>query len=235
MATRETSNLVGQRVRLGRNAISASYRISSDQLRRFREPPHGSMMRACGILVVNRPEMWRQASRRAVQRPRSPAVPLTGPEVFVRYRGLDGRPWPDLEQAPFELEDGLADIARWPEVTAYLDGLASRDECDPVVLAHQLVNIDRIQHLGWHLAGVDIGYYESEYSHYSVILNEVIFGAYDELRRFAAVLNEHLLLSSPADARELLAERGRLAAQGADVEHEPPAMAPITVFVRRAS
>lgn len=177
--------------------------------------------------------MWRRASQRAVQRPRSPAVPLAEPEVFVRYRGLDGRPWPDLESARFELEDGLADIAEWPAVTAYLDRLPSRDECDPVVLAPQLVNIDRIQYPGWHLAGLDIGYYESECSHYSVILNEVIFGAYDELRRFAGVLNEHLLLSSPADARELLAERSRLAAHGADVEHEPPAMGPITVLVRR--
>lgn len=193
------------------------------------------MKRSGGILVVNRPEMLRRASPRTVPRPRSPAVPLAEADVFLRYRGLDGRPWPDLEELPFEIEDGLADIADWPKVSAYLQGLTSRDECDPVVLVPPLVDIDRVQALGWRLAGVDVGYYESEYSHYSVILSEVIFGVIDELRRFAVFLNENLLLSSLADARQLIAERGRLAALGADVEREPPVMEPISVFVRQAT
>jgi hypothetical protein len=193
------------------------------------------MMRPSGILVVNRLELMRTASRSSVLPQRAPALSLPPADVFLRYRGLDGAPWPGPEHLPFDTEDGLAGLADWPEVKTYLDGLPCRDECDVVVLACQPTDTDRVPDSEWVSAGIDVGYFESEYSRFSVILNEVIFGAHDELRRFGDRLNEHLLLPSLNDARELLSERGRLRSGGADLEHEPPFMEPITVFIRRST
>jgi hypothetical protein len=85
---------------------------------------------------------------------------------------------------------------------------------------------------GWSLAGFDIGYFESEWSHYSAILNEVLFGRYDELRTFAGRLNEHLLVATVELGLALIKERHRLLAMGRDLEQEPPSMEPIVVRVR---
>lgn len=191
------------------------------------------MMRSSGILVVNRFEAMRRASQASGLPRRMPALPVTRIDVYRGYRGLDGWPWPEVERLPFEIEDGLADIADWSKVKAYLDELVCRDECDSVFLVRRPVDADHVQASGWFFAGIDVGFYESEYSQYSVIFNEVIFGMYDELRRFADRLNEHLLLPSISDAWELIGERSRLQTQGADLEREPPSMEPITVFIRR--
>jgi hypothetical protein len=194
-------------------------------------------MRTSGILVLNRFEFmrWAASAGGPVRRALALPLPLTRDEIFRRYRGLDGRVWPDLEYLPFELEDGLVDMEDLPVINQYVASLRCRDECDVIAIARSGLDFKDMQQNGWLLAGIDVGYFESEYSHFSVILHEVLLGTYEELRSFAGRLNGHLLLPSLADGRELMAVRARLAAQGKDVEHEPPAVEPIVVYIRQVT
>jgi hypothetical protein len=66
--------------------------------------------------------------------------------------------------------------------------------------------------------GFDVGMFNSEWSHCSSILNEVLFGNEPKMRAFAARLNEALLLSTADDVRELLALRESLLKRGAALE-----------------
>ena len=93
-------------------------------------------------------------------------------------------------------------------------------------------HIDEVRRLGWAPAGFDVGYFESEWSHYSTILNEVLLGSKAEFRAFAPRLNGHLLLPELSDAHALIAEHKRLLALGRDVERGPPDFEAIAVHVR---
>jgi hypothetical protein len=163
-----------------------------------------------------------------------PAADISFQEVFRRYRGLDGEVWPQKEHAEFPIEDGLAAIEHWSLVNQYVRKLASANECDVIMLARLGPRLDSVQQLGWSFAGFDVGYFESEWSHFSVILCEVIFGVNSELRSFCSRLNEHLLLSTLEDARALLTERSRLVRLGRDLEEEPPQMETLAVLLREA-
>lgn len=66
--------------------------------------------------------------------------------------------------------------------------------------------------------GFDVGYYESESLHFSVVLNEVVCGTVVELVGFAKRLNANLLFSSREDAEELMRVRESLMGSGADLE-----------------
>lgn len=191
------------------------------------------MMRQHGILIVNRMEMMRRMPRGAGGEPAMrPSLELSVGSVFRCYRGFDGVLWPDGDELPFSIEDGLVAIEEWGAVGRYLKRLACRDECDVVLLSRGGLDDGRVRDLGWSRAGVDVGYCEAEYSRFSVILNEILFGRHDALRRFAARLNRCLLFDTLQDARELLAERARLVAANLDLEAEPPVMAPIVVYIR---
>jgi hypothetical protein len=188
------------------------------------------MMRTCGIVVVNRLKRLRESWNIVARRPRPPALPLPVEEIFRRYRGFDGTLWPDGDDLPFVIEDGLAAPEDWGQVEAYLHALVCRADCDPILVARP-ANV-ALADPGWLPAGIDVGYLEAEYSRYSVIFHEVVCGLYDEMREFAADLNEHLLLPSPDLARALLDTRTRLLASGADLERGGPEAGLMSVFIR---
>jgi hypothetical protein len=191
------------------------------------------MRREPGILVVNRFDFMRLAARAGTLRSRKPAVELSPEEVFRRYRGFDGLVWPELEHPEFLTEEGLAELTDWSLVKQYVQKLARPDECDVIVLAALGSRFEDIQRLGWAPAGFDLGYFESEWSHFSVILNEIVFGVHAELRAFAGRLNEHLLFATLEDATATLTERTRLFGLGKDLEQATQVEA-IAVFLRQA-
>jgi hypothetical protein len=82
---------------------------------------------------------------------------------------------------------------------------------------------------GWVRLGIDLGYFHSQWSHYSVILNEVLFGAQPELRSYAGRLNAHLLFSNLEECRSAMSERKVVGSRGADIENDD--VWPITIFV----
>lgn len=191
------------------------------------------MSNKIGLLAVDRLELMHRAVQAGVLAKRKPAVEIPAEKVFREYRGFDGVPWPDLEHPEFRTEDGLADIGDLALVEQYVRRLSRRDDCDVVLLAKPGADFETVRRAGWTVAGFDLGYFHSEWSHFSVVLNEVLFGVHFELRSFASRLNEHLLLRTLGDAIALLSERNQLAGTGVDLE-QGDLMEPIAVFLRDA-
>jgi hypothetical protein len=185
-----------------------------------------------GLLVINRLELMRRGLQAGVLSKRSPAVRLSTEAVFRRYRGFDGLPWPVM-QAVFQTEHGLAAINDLSLVVQYMGKLPHADECDLILLGPSGSTAPR-EELGWSPARFDVGYFESEWSHFSVILNEVLFGVHDELRSFASRLNEHLLVETFEESWTLFKDRNRLARLGADLE-QAGRLEPIPVFLPYAA
>lgn len=67
----------------------------------------------------------------------------------------------------------------------------------------------------------DSGFYSFEYSSYSSIFHEVLFGKIQQLVEYKIFLNEHLLFSDKSLAEQYVKLHAELAAQGKDVENEP--------------
>lgn len=189
------------------------------------------MSRRVGILVVNRFELLRRGQETGALSKHVAPREMTHEEVFRRYRGFDGLAWPQLEHPQFRTEDGLADAGDAAGVDAYVETLPRRDECDVIALARMGVSDAVVRPQGWCAAGFDLGYFQSEWSHFSVVLNEIIYGTRLELRRFVSALNEHLLIPTLEEAVEIIKERERVAATGADLE-EAAHIEPIAIFIR---
>jgi len=174
-----------------------------------------------GILVVNRAEFVRPALARVSEQQQLARV--------SRYRGFDGNIWPQEESLSVQLKDGLASVEEQEVVRRYALTLDRRDECDLVLLRYGEA-LSMAAPLGWRCIGYDLGYFESECAHFSVVLNEVLFGAMTRLRRFADRLNQHSLFATRDEAREAGALHDELFAAGADVEHGK--MEPIEISVQ---
>jgi hypothetical protein len=184
------------------------------------------------LLVVNRLDFLRAAEERPEFVCRAPPVGSSHESVFRQYRGFDGFAWPELERLECVLDGGLADLGDLPLVEAYRRGLPHDAECETVLIARDLPLGIAIP--GWRLAGFDLGYFEAEYSHFSVLLNEVLYGSSEALCGMKARLNGHLLASSLEVVDEIMALRSRLAATGADLE-EMTSIEAIPVHIRDQS
>jgi len=167
---------------------------------------------------------------------REPAVSLDPAEVFRRYRGFDGDVWPgrdsegqfaDAELTPMglQLSSGLAPLSRLQQVLSYRERIDKNGECDVIGIRpteqrrKDFINFDDWPS-GFTRVGLDIGFFDSEWSHYSCTLNEILWGTYPELRRFGDRLNKNLLFDDYQRIDEFLVARSRLLATGADVEKE---------------
>ena len=183
-----------------------------------------------GLLVLNRLHFMRQAAASGHLAQRAPAVPLSIEDIFRRYRGFDGVAWPSEGHPPLRDEDGLIDARLLEDTKRYRRELPSPEEHDLLMLVRHCEDRGPPSFPGWQFVGFDVGYFESPYSHFSVVLNEVIWGVIDELRSFGSRLNRDLLLDDVRDALELTARHEMLARQGADVEAD--GVFPIAVYVR---
>jgi hypothetical protein len=188
-------------------------------------------MKTPGVLVVNRPALLRQALAHGGLEKRVPSCNCTHEDVFSRYRGFDGQAWPALEHAEFQTEEGLASLADLSAVENYLGRIDRSDECDLIVLASPDLNPDDVP-VGIHFLGIDLGFFESEWSHFSSILHEVVYGLEAELRAFSERLNEALLFDTIHDACDLQATRERLVRSGADIE-TCAAVEPVAIYGRQ--
>lgn len=165
-----------------------------------------------GILAVDRQHMLRQAVSGGVLMSRAPAVPMSAEMIFATYRGFDGLAWPASLPPVFKTESGLAATSVMASARSYADQLV---DCDLIILADLTTNAD---FSGLGLLGFDVGYFESEWSHFSSILNEVLFGSEAEMRAYAKRLNSSLLFASGSDAADMLLTREQLLCRGADLE-----------------
>lgn len=187
------------------------------------------MSNRTGLLVVNRIWLLHRAMAAGVLSKRRPALDLTPEEAFRRYRGFDGEPWPDRNHPEFQTEDGLASVAQELAVVDYVRRLPNAEDSELIALAPVGVT-QLVVSSGWIFAGFDVGYFESEWSHFSIVLSEVLWGVCDELRLFAGRLNEHLLFWRREDAQALLELHHRLAQQGERLEEGE--FEPISIFLK---
>jgi hypothetical protein len=171
-----------------------------------------------GYLVVRRFN-WRESYPLSRVLQRQPAVRLSTDEIAGRYRGFDGDAWPsDLFESIRKNEFGLVDPVYLNELLRIMDETTPRDRYDLIYVCSPNHKESSSVLEGGRLLGYEFGYFESVLNRYSVLLNEVIFGQYDEMRAFAGQLNGHLLLPSRAVARFLGAARENLENGGADLE-----------------
>ena len=168
-----------------------------------------------GLLVVKR--VW--ADREAlVPRGRTPAVGRSHEEIGRRYRGIEGLQWPQSEHSTKpELGNGLADPNTIQLVQRYRNEHCPL-ECDLIYIAPPTARTPVPQ--GMFFLGFDFGYYESEWSQYSVIFNEVIYGLYAPLRAFATALNSSLLAPTISVTQQIEECRNAHLREGADLEND---------------
>jgi hypothetical protein len=127
-----------------------------------------------------------------------PAVPLPRQEIHLRYRGLEGEPWPNPPpKLGGFLEKGYLTFKMLPQARKYYEIVANEFLAD-------LLYIEPFTHMGGEnelprdfvMLGFDFGYYhvsDDFTSLKSTIYSEVLFGENEELREMAGELNEHLL------------------------------------------
>jgi hypothetical protein len=177
-----------------------------------------------GLLVVER--IW--ANPENIRISRKPALPLSVAEIGRRYRGIDGRPWPGVSPSKRPLlVDGLAALQDVDRVNRYR-AAACPLSCDLIYIVHPHSDEYTLTPAGYAFLGFDFGFYESEWSVYSVIFHEVIYGWHDRLRVHAGGLNDSLLAPSLDLVRGIEASFLDLLREGADLE--TGTMVPIRVY-----
>jgi hypothetical protein len=183
-----------------------------------------------GLLVVERIIPTEQL----IERYPPAAPPWSRAQVFELYRGLDDNPWPrerDLNWLP--AEGGLVHLQHFEQVLDYFRTLAKFRRCDLLYLVHEarspegVVVPPELVFLGY-----DFGGYFSEWSDFSTVFHELLFGHYEAMRAFGRVLNRSLLLPSLDDALALAQVRQELKSAGADLETEGEheSYGPVLVF-----
>jgi hypothetical protein len=186
------------------------------------------VQKRAGILVVDRVGCLR--GRGPVGPPkRPPVLGKTNEEVLRGYRGFDGLVWPEMSNRGLRVAEGLAPVRDANEVRAYARSLPYASECDVVGLAFA-AETRAFDSKEWHFIGIDVGYFESEWSLFSVILNEIIYGIHPALVDVASELNESFLLGSHRRAARLLELRAQVERSGADVERGGPPMTAIEIY-----
>ncbi len=84
--------------------------------------------------------------------------------------------------------------------------------------------------------GFDVGYWESAYNHFSVVMNEVIFGKSDCLTSFFKKLNCNLLFDSMELAHQLISNRLKVSnRESRMIETVEEEVIPVAIFGLRRS
>ncbi len=167
-----------------------------------------------GLLVVGR------SGNAGIEPFRQPALPSQKVGAGLRYKGLDGEPWPREDmRRHIVLEGGVASLDQYDAVLSYYRSVRLQTSCDIIYLERpRSSDFTPTAVRDLQFCGYDYGYYSWEYAYYSVILNEVIFGLYEQMRRHAQMLNGCLLFASLSATERLDATRRTLLATGADLE-----------------
>jgi len=168
-----------------------------------------------GIIVVDRMAFLAEISARGGIG-RSSAIGLADAAVFRKYRGFDGVVWP-APVTGFDLVNGRAPVSCLDAVREYVSATSCPEDCDILLItdcAAEPPHADaEVRFLGF-----EVGYFESDVSHFSSLLNEVIYGVEVGMTSLYACLNASLLLSSLSQVSELLSARVKLRSLGADLE-----------------
>lgn len=188
-----------------------------------------------GYLVVERVNWFSPSVPGGPRAERTPAVPLSHEEILLQYRGIDGWPVEGDEPRGADSEGSLSAsglLSSYSEALERAQSQANPARCDVLLVSRDSVP-SRLPNLPaqFDLLGYDFGFLCTASYSYSVVLNEVLYGQYPELRRIASDLNQHLLLPSTTAMQDLIETRARLIAGGADLETLDEGEAPTRVIV----
>lgn len=128
------------------------------------------------------------------------------------YAGFDGAVWPEEESANVVIDDGLASIDQLREVRRY----AARVQ--GAAIRYLVVGSDSGELSESSFLGIDLGWYESQWSHFSVNFHEIAFGRYEALASFRTSLNSAGLFADSSRIAGYIEKRNALKQKRADLE-----------------
>src|SRR5258707_8020628 len=122
-------------------------------------------------------------------------VAMTHQEILIKYRGFEGKPWPDHETVKgIQLQNALASLDQLKIVEEYYGKVSQAYSCDLLCLAlHEDFNPLPLLPTAYRFLGYDYGFYLSETGVFSSLFHEVIYGMYPEMTQFSRLLNTSLL------------------------------------------
>jgi hypothetical protein len=172
-------------------------------------------MKKSGLLLIERRDWEKEAAKHGITSASLP-VQVAANQLVNVCRGIDGWCWPGSHiELSLPLQDGLLPRNSAAELSAFLNQLPAALTCDVLDIEFP-ATLERLHEA--HFLGFDFGYYEGRFNHFSCIIHEIIFGHYQELRRFGTLLNANLLFPSLQPAHEFAATRSRLLREGVDLE-----------------
>ncbi len=160
-----------------------------------------------GYLVLRRINYFEEPS--PAQQARISATGLSHKEILVRYKGIEGEPWPETpclqdirisDSKGIVLEDQMIELAQY-----YHQALKIYGRVDMICLANPYcADESLLEHAEF--VGYDWGCFESQYNYFSSVFNEIVYGLYPQLTEFADTLNDNLLFPT-LDAAEAFSQK----------------------------
>ena len=177
-------------------------------------------MTSTGILVIYRRYLCNTKSIRYLNIQSNLDTPIN--ELLCKYRGIEGEVWPDspvLDKVILN-KYGFAPVDQLSTINEYLYDI-NRNCVDVIVVEPIMTEYNSNILTSNYQLGFDCGYCNNYGSVYSIIFNEIVFGDYAGLTKYANKLNSHILLNSLEDARHILSKRKDMIADGCDLESYP--------------
>ncbi len=186
-----------------------------------------------GLLVIERFSLDRKEEANWTT-----SIGVSMRDVLRRYKGFDGStPWPEtLGLRNIRLDEGLAFIDQYRAVRKYFQDIQAHSWCDLLYLQYVRTSRDEFTHPDFDFCGYDFGHYGGVGNFFSVLLHEVINSRYDQLRRYAHVLNQYCLLPSLIEADIVKETREALKLKGESLETEDDEdFVPIGIYAVKGS
>jgi len=141
-------------------------------------------------------------------------------EVQLHYKGIEGEHWPD--NTNIQYKNDLLELSYKKTFNIYRNTIKfNKKELYDLIFvkldADEKIPIYPIK--GFVFYGFDYGIYTSAWNVYSVIINEVLYGKYEELRKFSNYLNDNLLFPNMNILIDIIETRKKLLTHGADLEN----------------
>jgi hypothetical protein len=150
-------------------------------------------------------------------------------EIWHRYRGVGGRhAWPDIGSPPPPLVNGLAPVDAIESCRVYWEAAKKKYPRDKINLV-AIGDVEANNEVQFAFLGYDCGYYESEYNHFSAVLNDLLFLIVKEFEPFQHLLNKNLLFQSHVEAEAFLEKRKSLLMQGYPLETDETSFSTIPI------
>ena len=176
-----------------------------------------------GLLVVRRGNWLEHDVEYNKEKSINSSIPFSYDEINKKYRGIEGLPWPEEDGLnKLGIDNGLAPIRKISFVIDYFQKVSLKYLSDFIFISFSSdEGKEQVEVPGdFYFLGIDYGNYISEYNYYSSLLNEVVWGGYEEMRSYSRFLNEYLLFSELNIIEKINNTRNELIVKGADLEKD---------------